>query len=145
MVGNVTEVLPEARGYPVQYPASRDPTSVSTGAQDVADRIISQSEACPDQTFSLVGYSQGAMVMRGALPLIPTELYSKIKSMVFFGDPYYNQAVPEGLEDTVLENCATGDQVCDRSGTSCPYGHISYTYPEWIEASEAFIVDKFTS
>jgi cutinase len=146
VIGNVTEVLEGSRGYPVQYPASGGfEDSVAVGARDVAARIQSQSEACPDQAFSLIGYSQGAMVIRDALPLIPEALYEKIKSLVLFGDPYYGQELPGDLAGRTLENCAPGDNVCDKSGKLCPYSHISYTFPEWVEKSEEFIVDGFSS
>jgi cutinase len=146
LVGNVTESLPGSRGYPVQYPASFDfENGVEQGGTDVVDRIQSQSISCPNQTFSLVGYSQGAMVMRNGLQKLPTDLFDKVKSIVLFGDPEIDSALPDGLEDKLLDNCAPGDSVCDRSGTYCPYSHISYTYPEWMEPSATFIITAFTT
>ncbi|KAH7311346.1 cutinase-domain-containing protein [Stachybotrys elegans] len=146
VIGNVTAVLNGARGYPVQYPASIDfDSGIPIGARDVANRLASQSRLCPDQTFSLIGYSQGAMVIRAALDLIPASLFPKIKSLVFFGDPYYQDPIPGALTAKLLENCATGDNICNSSGTYCPYGHVSYTFPQWVELSEAFIVEGFAA
>ncbi|CAH0046688.1 unnamed protein product [Clonostachys solani] len=146
LIGNVTETLPGSRGYPVQYPASSDfANGVAQGGLDVVSRIESQSQLCPDQTFSLVGYSQGAMVMRSAIGNLSESLFEKVKSIVLFGDPEIDSEIPAELEAKLLENCATGDFACDRSGTTCPYGHITYSFPEWIEPAEDFIVKAFSS
>lgn len=76
-------------------------------------RLKAQSTACPDQTFSLVGYSQGAGVMHAAAKRMPESLYAKIKSVVMFGDPMLKlgREFPEGLREKVLQNCAEGDPV----------------------------------
>lgn len=55
------------------------------------------------------------MVMRNGLELIPESLYDRIKSIVLFGDPYFQDPLPEALKDKLLENCAGGDQVSDHS------------------------------
>jgi cutinase len=146
LVGNVTEVLAGARGYPVQYPASFDfANGVVVGGQDVIARLESQIKACPDQTFSLVGYSQGAMVMRNALGIMPDDLLEKVKSIVFFGDPEIEDELPAAVVEKLLNNCAPGDSVCDREGEYCFTSHISYTFPEWMEPSTDYIVQAFTS
>ncbi|VUC26864.1 unnamed protein product [Clonostachys rosea] len=145
LIGNVTETLNGARGYPVQYPASNASDSVVQGAADVLNRIETQATLCPGQTFSLVGYSQGAMVFHSAMADLPESLYSKIKSLVFFGDPQIEASLPEELQSKLLQNCARGDFACDRSGVFCPAGHITYSFPEWIEAAEDYIVAAFSS
>jgi hypothetical protein len=63
-----------------------------------------------------VGYSQGAGVMHAAADKIPRSLYSKIKSLVMFGDGYYRlgdilSRFPTGLNEKVKQVCADGDPV----------------------------------
>lgn len=96
----------------MKYPASSDfANGVAQGGLDVINRIESQSQVCPDQTFSLVGYSQGAMVMRNAIGNLSESLFGKVKSIVLFGDPEIDSEIPAELEAKLLENCATGDFV----------------------------------
>lgn len=80
------------------------------------NRLIAQSIACPRQTFSLVGYSQGAGVMHAAAKDIPISLYPRIKSLVMFGDGYHRlgdvlSRFPVGLNSKVKQVCAPGDPV----------------------------------
>jgi cutinase len=92
-------------------------TSVSTGSSDVVQRLTEQDKACPDEKFVLVGYSQGASVMRNAAPKIPKSIYPKIIAMAMFGDPGLKrgQKFPEELQSKLFENCAPGDPVKDKS------------------------------
>ncbi|KAL0931552.1 uncharacterized protein CTRU02_214287 [Colletotrichum truncatum] len=148
VVSNTTVALPGARGYPVQYPASSQIISgVRRGSADVVSRLTSQSKACPNQTFSLVGYSQGASVMHAAAKDIPTALYGKIKSLVMFGDGYlrYGNTLskfPAGLNEKVRQVCANGDPVCDPDG-ECTFYHLTYIRPEFIDPAVDFIVRGF--
>lgn len=57
------------------------------GINDIVQRLISQSRLCPNQTFALVGYSQGASIMHLAADRLPASVLPKIKSLVMFGDP----------------------------------------------------------
>ncbi|KAI9170730.1 cutinase-like protein [Paramyrothecium foliicola] len=144
VVSNTTKILPGARGYPVQYPASSAiVTGTIQGARDVVQRVVSQSIKCPRQTFALVGYSQGAGVMHRAAGDIPRSLYPKIKALVMFGDPSVKTGTsfPSELQPKVLQNCATGDPVCD-SGR-CFFYHLVYIRPEWIDPTVGFIVKGF--
>lgn len=102
-----------------QYPASAAIiTGVRRGARDVVSRLRSQSALCPNQTFSLVGYSQGAAVMHAAAEDIPAALYPKIKSLVMFGDGVLRLGAerarfPAGLDEKTRQVCADGDPVRD--------------------------------
>ncbi|KAL2753067.1 carbohydrate esterase family 5 protein [Sodiomyces alcalophilus JCM 7366] len=150
VVSNASMILPGARGYPVQYPASaRIVSGVRQGAADVVSRITSQAAACPDQTFALVGYSQGAAVMRAAADDIPRELYGRIKSLVMFGDGALRlgsllSRFPVGLNNKVMQICADGDPTCDRDGT-CTYYHLTYLRPDYIDPAVDHIVEGFLS
>lgn len=84
------------------------------GRRDVIDRLEQQSRQCPDQTFALVGYSQGAGVMHAAIERLDEDIFPKIKALVMFGDPDFGDgefAFPEELRDKVFQNCADGDPV----------------------------------
>lgn len=113
VVSNLTKVIPKARGYPVQYPASINTTGISQGAKDVITRLEKQSKDCPNEKFALVGYSQGAAVMHAAAKNISADIQSKIVALVMFGDPAMRsgQKFPAALEAKLLENCAEGDMV----------------------------------
>ncbi len=87
------------------------------------NRLKLQAIACPNQKFALVGYSQGAGVMHAAAKDIPIYLYSRIKSIVMFGDPYHRlgdalSRFPVGLNSKVKQVCAPGDPVSDISATN---------------------------
>jgi cutinase len=147
IISNLTAILPNARGYPVQYPANDDfVNGTITGATDVVARIVKQSALCPDQTFALVGYSQGAAVMHVAASRIPVDLYPKIKALVMFGDPWiregseYDPFFPSELQHNTLQNCASRDPICDRG--DCFFFHLTYIRPDWINASVHFIRDS---
>ncbi|KAK1713334.1 cutinase-domain-containing protein [Colletotrichum acutatum] len=147
VVSNATVALPGARGYP--YPASSQIiTGVRQGSRDVVNRLKSQAAACPNQNFSLVGYSQGASVMHAAAADIPAELYGRIKSLVMFGDGYLKLGAslskfPAGLNEKVRQVCAAGDPICDAGGT-CTFFHLTYIRPEFIDPAVDFIVQKFS-
>lgn len=85
-----------------RYPANANPSSAQIGADDLIKRLNAQSKLCPDETFALVGYSQGGGVVHAAFDPnrkpyegVPTRVQldpgvaSKIKAVVLFGDPGY--------------------------------------------------------
>ena len=93
---------------------------------DVINRLNGQAKACPKQKFALVGYSQGAGVMHGALspaatPKLDTAVFDRILALVMFGDlAYQGQTGPSALStptfpaplyERLRENCAPGDPV----------------------------------
>ncbi|EPS39250.1 hypothetical protein H072_7006 [Dactylellina haptotyla CBS 200.50] len=147
LVGNVSQVLPGARGYPVQYPASIDVLGGGRqGRLDIINRLISQSLRCPTQKFALVGYSQGASIMHQAVAELPISLYPKISALCMFGDPNLRLGIlgdrfPLALRSKVLQSCAKGDLVCDTG--SCEFWHLVYGRPEWINRATNFIVSAF--
>lgn len=170
LIGNLTIAIPGVRGYPVQYPASGNISLAAIGADDVANRLSKQAAACPDQKFVLVGYSQGAAVMRAAASKrIAKELYPKIIALVMYGDggfkgnspstfsdlgPLFTGGsaskgspmeifgtFPDALEEKLLQNCAPGDPVCDTCG--CFYHHLQYISKSWVNRSVEHIVAAF--
>jgi len=158
-----------SRGYAVQYPASIDMAKSSQkGVDDVINRLNSQSKACPDQKFALVGYSQGAAVMHSALatqgkpssggpaerPKLNSDVVPKVLALVMFGDPGFSgtggmaglmtaPAFPEVLNSKVRQNCNKQDMVCDPSGGNFA-AHLEYNKDPWQKDSVDFIVAAFT-
>jgi cutinase len=52
---------------------------------------------------------------------------SKISAVVLFGDPFNGQSVGSIPASKVLELCASGDHVCDGSGSfAITSAHLSY-------------------
>jgi hypothetical protein len=139
-------------GYKVDYPASFSPSSKVAGAADVVAHLVSQSAACPQQLFALVGYSQGADVMHGAGEKIPAALLPRIVAVVMFGDPGnrgpnvpsplggITPVFPKALEDKLKENCEKGDPVCTNSGVDTEQ-HLAYLEPtkDYMSSSAAYI------
>jgi hypothetical protein len=155
LLARVKEALPEVRGYAVQvhhtqsltpfryaastdhiqYPANMGAVSWQTGVKDTVNRLNSQNKECPEQKFALVGYSQGAMVIRLAIMANDTKIsdaaYKQIVGGATFGDPgdpgrgtesipfppgspsFPNgmPPFPKGLNEAVKINCASGDPV----------------------------------
>lgn len=65
--------------------------SVREGQQEIQNYIENIAKTCPNTKFVLGGYSQGAMVVSGVLPKIPS---TKIAYAATFGDP--KLYLPEG-------------------------------------------------
>ncbi|KAF1809649.1 alpha/beta-hydrolase [Eremomyces bilateralis CBS 781.70] len=129
LVKNVVAAMPEARGYAVQYPAVYSTESVLIGAEDVVNRVTEQNLACPSQKFALVGYSQGARVMRAASVKFDPSIYPKILALVMFGDRGMRDLnitqFPPHLQTKLFENCAPADPGCSGVGTD-PAPHLTY-------------------
>jgi len=161
----VTKQLPGSRAYSVQYPASFDLTkSTPAGIDDVINRLNKQNKECPDQTFALVGYSQGAGIMHGALgppqpagpnahPTLDLSVLPKIKSLVMFGDPGFKGVsagllsgnagqFPPELFAKLMQNCALKDGVCDPSGGGFE-NHLQYGSEKYQKPSAEFIIAGF--
>ncbi|KAF2228174.1 cutinase-domain-containing protein [Elsinoe ampelina] len=149
VISNLTRILPNARGYPVQYPASASLLSPRRGSSDVVARLRRQSAACPNQKFALVGYSQGAVVMRSAVTSLSTTIQNEIVAVVSFGDPAERQGRGEDwpgvLRNRNLQICATeggGDPVCNAQGT-CIFFHLIYVRQEFIDRAVSFLSAAF--
>ncbi|KAE9988982.1 hypothetical protein EG328_003298 [Venturia inaequalis] len=147
LIGNLTAKFPSARGYPVQYPAdSNIIPGVRAGTIDLLARLESQSKACPDQKFALVGYSQGAGLMHNAVPKIPEATQKKVLALLMYGDPELRNGAsgkkfPAELEKVLLQNCAEGDMVCDKG--SCFAPHLQYIRQPWVDRSVEFLIAAF--
>jgi cutinase len=76
-----------ATGFNIAYPANADSNSSNKGAEMVVEHLTSQPSACPNQKFVVTGYSQGASVVRKAMPKVAAGIQQKIIAIVTFGDP----------------------------------------------------------
>ncbi|PKK14962.1 cutinase family protein [Thermomonospora sp. CIF 1] len=109
--------------YPVDYPADASPTSPRQGVQDLVRHVTQQARECPNQKFVLVGYSQGASVVNGAIGTgvvggateLPREVRPQIAAVLLFGNPArLGPGEPDTGEfaDRTLDICNQGDPVC---------------------------------
>ncbi|KAF2220207.1 Alpha/Beta hydrolase protein [Elsinoe ampelina] len=150
---NLTRVFRDVQGYPVQYPASSANDSALMGATDVIRRLNAQSRACPRQRFALVGYSQGAGVIRlAANALNDTRIENKIVAFVGVGDPARRSGrellLPPAVGRRQYQICAgTGtpdsDPVCDGFGRGCFFFHLTYIQPANVKLAVDFLVQQF--
>lgn len=120
--------------YRVNYPANRNqPVSVQAGNRDLVDHVVNQAQACPNQRFVLVGYSQGANVVANSLgvssegakvggPIVatlPAHLQPRIAAVLLFGNPIrgIGKTITGPYADRTYDVCNTNDPVCDPGGT----------------------------
>ena len=84
--------------YGLPYPATSDwVNSVNAGKSLLTQRLTTQSAACPNQRFVLLGYSQGAWVVGDSLAgggggwpaPVSAALGTKVAAIVLYGDPRY--------------------------------------------------------
>lgn len=132
----------------LQYLANFQNTSALSGINNLTNYIIQKQAFCPDETLVLFGYSQGAVVVHGALSA-PEIDPSGIAAVLLQGDPLYNLGqpysagtanttrYPDGATNTpfglgrgmpcpyvykTLNICNFGDNVCSASGDFT--GHV---------------------
>jgi cutinase len=128
-------------GYAVEYPAGFDPGSPGQGIVDTVEHVTTQAAACPGQKFVLVGYSQGAQVIDGALgvdttgtinggpppAVIPPAVAPRITAVALFGNPIraIGKQVPPAYAGRTTDICRQGDPVCDPAGIDI-FAHLLY-------------------
>lgn len=96
------------------------------GGPTMASLVKQSISQCPNSKIALSGYSQGAMVVHNAVAQQGVDA-SKVGAVVLFGDPFNGQSVGSVPSSKVLEICASGDQVCNGSGTfAITQAHLSY-------------------
>jgi len=124
LLAQIKQKLPGARGYNVQYPADFSADSATKGISDVIQRLNSQTKACPDEKFALVGYSQGAAIMHGVAGKLDSEVSKKVLAIVLYGDMTRTMGKwPAALQSKIYENCAKGDMCGEGTQGN---GHLSY-------------------
>ena len=142
-------------GYAVDYPAGFDATSPGLGIRDTVAHVTAQAAACPGQSFVLVGYSQGAQVVDGALgvdttgtinggpppAVIPDALAPRIAAVALFGNPIraIGKTVPPAYTARTTDFCRTGDPVCEADAVDI-FAHLLYFLD--APAAATFIAGK---
>lgn len=64
--------------------------SRSTGTDELVKFLSKRAGDCPNETFILGGYSQGAHVIGAAVPSLPASVVANIGYIALFGDPKFN-------------------------------------------------------
>lgn len=82
--------------------------SVGAGAKDAMSKVNSLASACPSTRFALVGYSQGASVMRWAMRDLAASRQDKVVLVGLLGDPERRGFDTRPSEIGLLENYGTG-------------------------------------
>lgn len=114
--------------YAVNYDASFTQADVGPGATDLSNHVISVAGQCPQTTFVIGGYSQGASVVDvaigipptlGQVTTIPASLASRIAAVVVFGNPLGDLSQTIASLSPVYgpksdSFCNAGDPVCAR-------------------------------
>jgi len=108
--------------------------SVESGVDALVNEVKRRGGTCADQKLVLAGYSQGAQVIREALPRLQAWA-GHVKAVVLFGDPGFNpdsKAIKRGTYDNnrhgilgaapefpdsfvkrVITYCRDGDLICE--------------------------------
>ena len=90
MIDEILNRVPNGDVYSVKYEAGID-QNTTRGVEDLNDYINEQSTKCPNQTFILMGYSQGATVVIESINGNDFDKYlDDVKKVILFGNPYRN-------------------------------------------------------
>ena len=106
--------------------------SVATGAVQLVNDVSAHVDRCPDSVLVIVGYSQGAQVVKAAGAALPIE--ARIGAVILLADPTSEleqrgvlrigsanrgesgwlgaEMIPERIRATTIDVCAAGDIVC---------------------------------
>ncbi len=126
--------------YAVQYAADVSQASAGPGASDMSAHVSSVAESCPDTTFVIGGYSQGATVTDIAIGIsgagmatggdsIPAGIAPRVAAVVVFGNPLglTRRSIAESSQTygpKAKEFCNDGDPVCGAGANIA--AHLSY-------------------
>lgn len=140
---SVEKALPgEARVLNLDYRADTDVNEGGTyGVRLLLDTLRVQNDACPDQLFALLGYSQGALVIGDALSLpegrivggtvgqLSEEAANQIVAVVLYGNPrftgtesYDDGSYDEKLGGVLPRTAGSLDPFADRIRDFCVLG-----------------------
>jgi cutinase len=140
--------------YAVNYAAALDQSSAGAGATDMTNHLRSVAAQCPNTSFVLGGYSQGASVTDisigiptalGSGQTIPSDLSSRVKAVVVFGNPLrlYGQTIYSASPTygrKALDICNFGDPVC--AGGINSFAHLVYHLNGSTTRGSFFAVSK---
>ncbi|MBW8486842.1 cutinase family protein [Actinomadura parmotrematis] len=156
LVSGIKSDLPgrSVTSYAVNYAADLAQTSAGPGATDMSNHVKSVAASCPNTSFVLGGYSQGASVTDIAIGIptllgtggtIPTNLSSRVKAVVVYGNPLrlYGQTINTASSlygPKAKEFCNLGDPVCANGADIT--AHLTYPYNGTVTQGAQFAADK---
>ena len=143
--------------YAVNYPASINFLTTSSGAGDAAGYIATRSGQCPSTRFVLGGFSQGAAVVSmlagvpplgntigtiGSSPPLAPDLVEKVTAAAVFGNPSARFGAPlsgAGLfAGRTIDLCNVDDPICSPTGSSRA-AHNAYNLPPFDDEAAGFV------
>jgi hypothetical protein len=133
MIKTTEDTLPGGTHYDTIYPAAPDLTQLTTliGARDIIQYINDGLTNCPDQKYTLLGYSQGATVNLEAIyNLTGTPAEAAIKAVVFIGNPYQ----VKGQISTLDEN--GGNSTRGKDGVLLPLNRKLGLSQHWVDSGK---------
>jgi len=150
-VSAVKRAVPGATGHNINYPADFTAASPDKGAEVVVQYFNTKPKQCPNQKYVIVGYSQGCVVQRRAMVKLDAATLNKIIAVVTFGDPGLKSTTapmggpvpkwPPVLESRFNTNCASGDPVCDKSGSNVLM-HLTYNSGSYMSKSATYVKNQ---
>ncbi|KAE8236747.1 hypothetical protein A4X13_0g9041 [Tilletia indica] len=92
IVATTLNNLPNGAAVDVDYPAQASVASTQAGVSWVRRYLQEANQACPQQKYALLGFSQGAMVMAeaaGGFASAGDPVYDAIKVVFMAGNPFH--------------------------------------------------------
>jgi cutinase len=97
-----------------------------TGGPTLAADVKQALSQCPNTKIVVSGYSQGGLVVHNAFSSQGLTS-SQVSAAVVFGDPFNGQKIGNLASSSIKEYCASGDSVCNGSGTyAITQAHTTY-------------------
>ena len=153
-----TTVRLEGAPYPADSEAAYA-EDVVTGVGNLRELFTTLAESCPDSTFAMVGFSQGAQVVHGFAIDLPPSQIERVALVAMISDPRQNPdddfthwsyadspttgagklgagaTLPEALRSKAISFCVEDDEVCNwpPGGYSGP---MSDTHRHFYETPE---------
>nr|WP_322788831.1 cutinase family protein [Mycolicibacterium rutilum] len=144
--------------YAVNYPASYDFLKATDGANDASAYLQTTAAACPDTSFVLGGYSQGAAVIDilTAAPgpvldftdPLPPAVADRVAAVAVFGNPSDRIGKPLTTASPLfgaktVELCNGADPVCSPGNDRA--AHSLYVESGLVDQGAAFAAGRLTA
>lgn len=91
---------------PVEYPAALNQNTTS-GEEFVIDTITTGLLSCPQQTYALFGYSQGASLMLNVLARLNARALEAVTSVILVGNPYRVPGKMSNVDETAQHDSSS--------------------------------------
>ncbi|KAJ3296965.1 hypothetical protein HK104_001010 [Borealophlyctis nickersoniae] len=167
VINNIQDKVPGTTLYNVVYPANTDFVGGPIiGSKDLLDHLTERAKTCANQTYVLMGYSQGALVLGRSFGPIAAgkagaDTFDRIKAVIMFGNPNFNptspaadgsaagvglkklvaSSVPDAFLEKTKDFCNQGDPICTATGANILV-HALYGISPQSRDAAAFAVEK---